>query len=179
MFLGFIHFWPVLFGRKSFHNPPLKSGEFHCTSLRAAVPFSSQSPTPSSDHFTPLTSLKLLLCLSFSQPWPCFGFLLSARPQLPWCPATLFLPCQDLTPLTAQLIQAVHPGTQALCDLPPRTCSYLSHPPVAPAIAQLTIPSLTLTCAATAAQTLPTTPTMNPGFNPGIFFLWNSLHAQE
>lgn len=29
------------------HNPPLKSGEFHCTSLRAAVPFSSQSPTPS------------------------------------------------------------------------------------------------------------------------------------
>lgn len=29
------------------HNPPLKSGEFHCTSLRAAVPSSSQSPTPS------------------------------------------------------------------------------------------------------------------------------------
>ena len=58
-----------------------------------------------------------------------------------------------------------------LCDRPPHTCSYLSHTPVAPAIAQLTILSLILTCAATSAQTLPTTPTTDPGFNPDIFFL--------
>lgn len=173
MFLRFTHFWLVLFGRKSFHNPPLKSGEFHCTSLRAAVPFSSQSPTPSHQAQTILPPRHLSSSCS-ACPSPSHG--LAWLSSLSKATMTSSLSCHLIStlPRPHSTDYPVNPSCSSwhtLCDLPPHTCSYLSHPPVAPANAQLTILSLILTCAAGSAQALPTTPTTDPGFSPDIFFL--------